>query len=79
MTAASPKGVPRSDSPTRNPEDPCPNGQTISFSLVHPVIDENYVSKIRKRFGMPTSTFNRLYDETTGELHRPAGGAPLSE
>ena len=57
----------------------CPNGQTISFSLVHPVIDENYVSKIRKRFGMPTSTFNRLYDETTGELHRPAGGAPLSE
>ena len=45
----------------------CPNGQTISFSLVHPVIDENHVSKIRKRFGMSTSAFKHLYDTTPDE------------
>ena len=46
----------------------CPNKQTISFSLVHPVLDEKYVDRICKRFGMSTSTFNRLYDETTDEI-----------
>lgn len=47
----------------------CPNGQQISFSLVHPVIDEKHVGSICKRFGMRPSTFKRLYDETN---HRTA-------
>ena len=34
MTAASPKGVPRSDSPTRNPEDPDILGHHLAFSVV---------------------------------------------
>ncbi|MDE0219351.1 MAG: hypothetical protein OXJ90_08785 [Spirochaetaceae bacterium] len=42
----------------------CPNKQQISFSLVHPMIDEKCVGRICKRFGMRPSTFERLYDET---------------
>ena len=42
----------------------CPNGQQISFSLIHPVMEERHVDRICKRFEMSASTFKRLYDKT---------------
>ena len=45
----------------------CPNKQQISFSLVHPLLNERLVEQICRRFGMSARIFKAFYEETAAK------------